>query len=208
SSIDRHGRYAYGNQPGVAQWNLTRFAETLLSLIDPDEKRAIEIATEALETFAHRYQHHWLAGLRRKLGLFNEEAGDATLIDALLAWMDEAKADFTNTFADLERELRPEDPRHANEGFLHWHTRWLHRLQRQPQSPAESDALRRAHNPAFIPRNHLVEAALGAAEHNDPSVMKRLLDVLATPYDHSRQAPEHRSPAPASDRCYQTFCGT
>ncbi len=208
SSIDQRGRYAYGNQPAIAQWNLTRLAETLIPLLHPEEAPAIELAQAALGRFASRYQQHWLTGLRRKLGLFTEEPEDPALIDSLLTGMQQTKADFTNTFAGLDRALPAVDAPRTDEAFHQWHARWLARLGRQPQSPAQSDELRRAHNPAFIPRNHLVEAALAAAEQNDLSVMQRLLAVLATPYDHNRPAPDYRSPAPDGAADYQTFCGT
>ena len=205
SSIDSRGRYAYGNQPAIAQWNLTRLAETLLPLLDENLERAIALATEALQGFADRYQHHWLTGMRRKLGLGNEEAGDRALIESLLAWMQQTKADFTNTFAGLT----PTPAGAAcDAGFSEFHSRWVDRLSRQPQTPTESEALCRASNPAFIPRNHLVEAALAAAEQGDLGVMDRLLDVLARPYDHDRQLPEYRQPAPDSAAGYQTYCGT
>jgi serine/tyrosine/threonine adenylyltransferase len=208
SSIDVRGRYAYGNQPGIAQWNLSRFAETLLPSIDANAERAVALATEALERFATRYQYHWLAGMRRKLGLFNEEPEDEALFEALLAWMQKTKADFTNTFAELARTLATHDTRCADAEFVRWHERWRDRLSRQPQSPAESDELRRAHNPVFIPRNLQVEAALAAAEKNELGPMRRLLEVLAAPYDSSRHAPELRAPAPDNGVRFQTFCGT
>jgi uncharacterized protein YdiU (UPF0061 family) len=208
SSIDSRGRYAYGNQPAIAQWNLARLAETLIPLIDPKEDRAVEIATEALGEFTRSYQHHWREGMRRKLGLFATEPDDLALIETLLAWMHQTKADFTNTFAGLTHTLPADDPRRDDEGFRHWHERWLARLRQQSQSLAESEQLRRAHNPAFIPRNHLVEAALAAAEQHDFSVMERLLDVLATPYDYARDGAEYRQPAAEGDERYQTYCGT
>ncbi len=208
SSIDRHGRYAYGNQPAVAEWNLARFAETLLPLLHTEEAKAIELAKEALGKFGERYQQHGLAGMRRKLGLFTEEAADAALVEALLGWMQETKADYTNTFAGLGRERPVREAGWTDETFLVWHERWVARLGRQPQSSAESDALRRAHTPAFIPRNHLVEAALAAAEGGDLSAMERLLDVLGKPYEHAREAPEYRQPAPEGGAGYRTFCGT
>lgn len=210
SSIDAHGRYAYGNQPGIAQWNLTRFAETLLPLLDASEERSIAVATELIGGFAKRFQHHWLTGMRRKLGLFNGEPGDTALIETLLAWMQKTKADFTNTFAGLAHTIPQDEPRHAHADaeFVRWHAHWLARLARQPQSLAESERLQRAHNPAFIPRNHLVEAALAAAHLNDLCAMERLLDVLDAPFDHERHDPDYRQPAPPGSACYQTFCGT
>ena len=208
SSIDARGRYAYGNQPAIAQWNLTRLAETLIPQLHPEEAPAIELAKTALGRFAPLYQQHWLTGMRKKLGLFTAEPEDPALIESLLTWMQRTKADFTNTFAELTPTLHDTDPRRADNEFSAWHARWLARLGRQPQSLTDFDKLRHAHNPAFIPRNHLVEAALAAAEQNNLTVMQRLLDVIASPYDHTRHAPEYRSPAPVSEAAYQTFCGT
>lgn len=209
SSIDRNGRYAYGNQPRIAQWNLARLAEALLPLLHPEEKTAIDLANAAVQRFADRFQQHSLAGMRRKLGLFNEETEDVALVETLLAWMHRAKADFTNTFAALAEgtavagSCEPEDSE-----LRAWHERWQARLQRQSQTSAESAQLRRAHNPAFIPRNHLVEAALAAAQQGDLTVMERLLAVVTDPYNHDRSVSEYRAPAPESAARYRTFCGT
>ena len=208
SSIDAHGRYAYRNQPGIAQWNLTRLAETLLPLLHAEEEPAVALATEALGGFAAQFQQHWLAGMRAKLGLGTAEADDGALVQALLAWMEKTRADFTNTFADLPVTLASGDPRAQDEEFARWHASWVARLARQPQRADEMEALRRAHNPAVIPRNHLVEAALAAAERGDLGVMERLLHGLAAPYDRTRAAAEYRQPAPAGGEDYRTFCGT
>ena len=212
STIDRHGRYAYGNQPSIAQWNLTRFAECLLPLLHPEENAAIALAEEALGRFADRFQHHWLAGMRRKLGLFNEESADAALCKGRLEWMHRAKADYTNTFAALAQAAPSGEPPSAisaDADFVAWHGGWRERLGRQPQTPDEATSLRRASTPAFIPRNHVVEAALAAAEQGELGVMERLLDVLSAPYDHDRAAPEYREPASAEvTQAYRTFCGT
>lgn len=212
SSIDARGRYAYGNQPAIAQWNLTRLAETLLPLLHKEESAAIELAEAAVEDFGPQFQRHMLAGMRRKLGLFTEETEDAALIETLLVWMHKTKADFTNTFAGLRADAAAGGAAPADTEFRQWRERWQARLGRQPQSAAESERLRRANNPAVIPRNHLVEAALAAAaEKGDLGPMERLLDVLAKPFDHERRyAPEYLSPAPAiaGAEPYQTFCGT
>ncbi|WP_345779922.1 protein adenylyltransferase SelO [Horticoccus luteus] len=211
SSIDRHGRYAYGNQPAIAQWNLARFAEALLPLLDAKEELAVERATASLAAFGPQFRAHSLAGMRRKLGLGNEETDDAALVEDLLAWMHAAKADFTNTFAGLtvERASAGNDEAGESDGaFRTWHERWVARLGRQTLTREAAGALRRASNPAFIPRNHLVEAALGAAVAGDVGPMERLLDVLARPYDHERAAPEFRAPAADGGVGYRTFCGT
>jgi serine/tyrosine/threonine adenylyltransferase len=208
SSIDTYGRYAYGNQPRIAQWNLARLAESLSPVLHREEEAAVALATKSLESFTARFAHHWLAGMRKKLGLFNEEPADRELADTLLKWMHELKADFTNTFAALAESTATDAAAAKDPEFARWHEMWQARLGRQPQSSDESLQLRRAHNPAFIPRNHLVEAALAAAEQGDLSVMHRLLDVLTNPFDHERDEPDYRRPAPAGGACYQTFCGT
>ena len=201
SSIDRHGRYAYGNQPQIAQWNLARLAEALLSVLHPQEEAAIALANQALGGFGERYQRHWLAGMRRKLGLFNEEPEDGALIESLLTWMHATKADYTNSFADLER-VAP----------TAWAERWQARLARQSQSLEEAMRRRCANCPAVIPRNHRVEEALAAAEQGDVGVLERLLAVLAAPYDYARaraaDVAEYRVPAPDGGEAYRTFCGT
>ena len=209
SSIDHGGRYAYGNQPPIAQWNLARLAEAMLPLFDPDADRAVERATEALDRFPDLFNQHWLDGMRAKLGLFTREDDDEALVNDLLAWMQRRSADFTNTFRSLTSgRLARRLASSADPELEAWHRRWEARRGRQPQSPAEAEALMRQHNPAFIPRNHNVEAALTAATTgHDLSVMERLLEVLATPYDHDRDLPMFSAPG-SGERPYRTFCGT
>jgi uncharacterized protein YdiU (UPF0061 family) len=207
SSIDRQGRYAYGNQPQIAQWNLARLAEALLPLLHADEKQAVEVANTAIESFKTTFERHWLTGMRAKLGLFTEEAADRALIESLLVWMRENKADFTNTFSSLSNAgntMLYDDP-----AFMAWHAQWQARLQQQPQPAGEVQERMRAHNPAVIPRNHKVEEALAAAvEREDLNVMQRLLEALAKPYDHSQERPEFSTPSGLTPGAYQTFCGT
>ena len=215
SSIDPGGRYAYGNQPSIAQWNLARLAEAMLPLFDRDVDRAVERARAALGRFPVLFEQHWLDGMRAKLGLFTQEDADKALVDDLLTWMQRRSADFTNTFRSLsslgqgfggQAGGRPVDSESDA-----WHRRLAARRARQPQSPAEAESLMRRHNPAFIPRNHNVEEALLAATTaGDYSVMERLLDVLATPHDYGRDVPTFGSPGPSSsgERPYRTFCGT
>jgi uncharacterized protein YdiU (UPF0061 family) len=218
SSIDEGGRYAYGNQPPIAQWNLARLAEAMLPLFDPDADRAVERATEALGRFTDLFNRHRLDGMRAKLGLFTPEDDDESLVNDLLAWMQRRSADYTNTFRSLTAGRLVGDSmlarRSLGEGesadpeLEAWHRRWEARRGRQPHTPAEADALMRQHNPAFIPRNHNVEAALLAATaHHDLSLMDQLLGVLATPYDHDRDLPMFSAPG-VGDRSYRTFCGT
>ena len=197
SSIDRNGRYAYGSQAPIAQWNLARLAEAMLPLFHEDEKQAVEVANGLIPRFEGRFKHHWLAGMRAKLGLMTEEVEDAVLIQDLLDWMKETGADFTNTFRDLTNgRLEP----------MEWHLRWSERLKRQPQSAAEISQLMRRSNPAFIPRNHKVEEALATANGGDLNPLQRLLTVLADPFDHTLELPEFSEPS--GQDSYQTFCGT
>ena len=226
SSIDHGGRYAYGNQPPIAQWNLARLAEAMLPLFHADQDRAAERATAALNTFPDLFHQQWLDGMRAKLGLCTHEEGDNALVNDLLDWMKRRSADFTNTFRSLAggpAASAPAELRRVKEGpplqarasqvpggdaaFQAWHDRWLARRARQPQSTEEADALMRQHNPAVIPRNHQVEAALTAATDGDYSVMTRLLEVLAAPYDHDRDVSAFTEPGPR-ELPYRTFCGT
>ncbi len=216
SSIDRAGRYAYANQPPIAQWNLTRLAEAMLPLFVPDgadQTRGVELATIEIERFAVSFEVHWLKGMRAKLGLFSEEDEDKALVDDLLAWMHRHSADFTNTFRDLstayvdDEDQAVEEPKAPDEEWRAWRDRLEARRARQPQSLRDAELLMRQHNPAFIPRNHKVEEALDAAMGNDFSVMERLLDVLRSPYDYSRDLPDFSTP-PRDPHGYRTFCGT
>jgi len=209
SSIDRRGRYAYGNQPPIAQWNLARLAEALLSQLHPEESQAIKRAEEILAHFAPRFLHHWHTGMRRKLGLIHEDPEDPALIEVLLAWMKKQGADFTNTFRALSAEELTDETLLADDAFLGWHRQWTERRDWQDASRAESVRCMQSHNPAFIPRNAKVEEALEAAESNgDYSVMERLMAVLAHPYDYSVDHPDYTQPRDPGEGVYRTFCGT
>ena len=208
SSIDHAGRYAYGNQSPIAHWNLTRLAEAMLPLFDADMDTAVERATVSLDTFVDQFERHWLNGMRAKLGLFTQEPEDTTLVQELLGWMKGASADFTNTFRTLCDATLCADATKADPELAQWHGRLEARRGRQPQTAVESEELMRRHTPAFIPRNHLVEEALSAATTEyDYAVMERLLDVLATPYDHTRDRPRFTEPGTGGGQ-YRTFCGT
>jgi uncharacterized protein YdiU (UPF0061 family) len=207
SSIDRNGRYAYRNQPGIAQWNLTRLAEAMLPLFDEDQARAAELATIEIEKFADSFESHWLAGMRAKLGLFNEEDDDRALAEDLLEWMHRRSADFTNTFRDLSAGSVPDAAKADDTEWNVWRNRLEARWARQPQPLREAEALMRRHNPAFIPRNHKVEEALDAAMGSDLAPFNRLVEVLRKPYDYTRDLPEYSTP-PANALGYRTFCGT
>jgi len=202
SSIDTHGRYAYANQAPIAQWNLARLAETLLSFIDKDREEAIRIATERIEAFPAIYTTHWLAGFRAKIGLASEEDGDLDLVQALLDAMQLARADFTITFRALSNGMEPE-------ALKNWLPAWRERLARDPQTAEERHKLMRAVNPAYIPRNHRVEAVISAAvEQQDFAPFEEMLRVLMTPYEEQAGAETYAEAAPEGEQVYRTFCGT
>lgn len=210
SSIDHGGRYAYANQPRICHWNLARFGETLLPLLDDDSDKALAIANEVLGTFQDRYGKALMTGMRRKLGLFTEEAGDAQLAQELLNAMAEGQADFTKTF----RLLDPESDAKVRvlfadaEKYDAWAPRWRERLQREPLDAETRRMTMRAVNPAYIPRNHRVEAVLAAAiERDDYAPFEELLKVLAHPYVELPGFAGYAEPAPP-DPGYRTFCGT
>ena len=207
SSIDHQGRYAYGNQPKIAQWNLARFAETLLPLLHADREEATRLAEIEILSFPALYQRYWLTGMRAKLGLPNAEEGDTALAESLLTCMQLARADFTNTFAGLSGAQKPVVFDDAI--FGDWYERWLERASRQPGGVEAARARMQTVNPVVIPRNHLVEEALLQAEsEGNLEATIALIEVLAQPYTLPKE-PEHYCTLPEpSKRVYQTFCGT
>jgi serine/tyrosine/threonine adenylyltransferase len=210
SSIDTGGRYAYGQQADIASWNLTRFAETLLPLIDADTDRAVAAATGVLEGFIEYHAACWLGVLRAKLGLSavpEQEASDRALAKDFLSLLQRGRIDFTNGFRALNDLASGQSGSPAelfpSADFAAWQQRW------QARRPANTAAMRTA-NPCYIPRNHRVEAVLEAAvENGDLQPFERLLDVLARPFDARPEDAEFAEPAPPEvTACYQTFCGT
>lgn len=209
SSIDRYGRYAYGNQPDIGAWNLTRFAETLVPLLDDDREQAVDLAKGVIDKYKDIYHCNWLGGMRAKLGLSNQKAEDETLINDLLDIMEKYEADFSNTFIALTFDQLSNMELFKSEEFTQWHKRWQARLDRHEGSKEISHQLMRNTNPALIPRNHRVEEALEAAvEEGNYTVMKRFLDVLANPYAHSEKQVEYAKLPSPSHYPYRTFCGT
>jgi uncharacterized protein YdiU (UPF0061 family) len=216
SSIDHSGRYAYANQPAVAQWNLARFAETLLLLIDPEPEKAVSHAAEVIRPFIARFDARILERMRRKIGLAAALEGDTDLIRRLLTTMQHSEADFTLTFRRLA--LAAESPGEqtalrelfaATSDINGWLRDWQERLTCDPQTVAERVASMRAVNPAFIPRNHRVEAALNAAsEGGDYGPFRKLLGILQRPYEDQPEVGEYGLPPQPSERVLQTFCGT
>ena len=209
SSIDTQGRYAYGNQPYIGGWNLARFAETLLPLLHDNQEQAVQIAQDAISEYSKLYRREWLAGMRAKLGLFHEEAQDEALIENLLNMMQKYRADFTNTFRALTLDTLDDTALFGTPEFVEWLELWRARRSGQQGSKDASDQLMRNSNPAVIPRNHRVEAALeSAVKRGDYSVMENLLAVLTNPYAYSPEQAEYAVlPAPSA-RPYRTYCGT
>lgn len=209
SSIDRHGRYAYGNQPKMGVWNLYRFAESILPLIDEDRDKSIEIAEEILEDFDEIFQKYWLKGMRSKLGIFNEEKDDETFIEELLNMMKKHRADYTNTFVHLTYESLNDEDLFKEEDFKIWKDKWIKRLSRQDQSMDLSKELMKKSNPAVIPRNYQVEKALkSAVEDKDLTELKILLNILSSPYDYDKIPREYMKSPDPSFLPYVTYCGT
>ncbi len=202
SSIDHYGRYAYANQPKIAEWNLARFAEALLPLLDSDEGKAQVLAQDELEKFSTLYDRHFIVGMRSKLGLTSAEDEDKNLIRDLLHLMYEQKSDYTNTFLDLTFDR-------LDESFSPWKTRWERRLNREGGNWEAAQELMKRSNPAIIPRNHRVEEALRpAVQSGDYGPLRELLNVLENPFSHNPKQAEFSKPPEASATPYRTFCGT
>jgi serine/tyrosine/threonine adenylyltransferase len=216
SSIDEFGRYAYANQPRIALWNLSRLAECLLPLFGDDQEKAIGDAETALAEFAEQFNAAYKGGLRSKLGLSTEQDGDQALAQDLLDAMAKARADFTLTFRGLcEAVLDPAADRRVRTLFddpvLYddWAVRWRTRLNVERKSPAELQTAMRLANPAYIPRNHRVEAVIKAAVDNeDYTPFETLLSVLSKPYEDQPSFAEFTAPPQPHERVCRTFCGT
>ena len=209
SSIDRRGRYAYGNQPRIAAWNLARLADTLLPLIDDDEDKAIDLAQEVIASFADLYRERWLDGMRAKLGLRLKEDEDRAIADELLRLMHDHGADFTDTFRALTLGRTEPLPMYTNAQWMQWYDGWRARVEREGVPWDEVRARMRQANPAVIPRNHRVEEALAAAVDDDNlGPARRLLAALSDPYAYSEEQEEFAVLPEPSPRPYITFCGT
>ena len=206
SSIDKLGRYSFANQAPIIKWNLSRFAECLIPLIDKNEDTAIKIATEIIDNFEKIYEVKWLNMMRDKLGLFGENINDRELINNLLSWMENNKADYTNTFCYL-MNIRVNDSEIYNDkSFINWLDVWKKRsLMNNGSKEKQLDIMLNV-NPSVIPRNHKVEEALTSANDDDLKVMNKLLSVLDKPYGNQKGIEEYQSPS--GNKEYQTFCGT
>ena len=209
SSIDAQGRYAFTNQPAIGQWNLARFAETLLSSIDDDKDRAVSQATKRLEAFMPAFQTHWTRLMRQKLGLFAEEAGDTQLANDLFNVMHGARADFTLTFRALAAHLDADTSiAEGSPEMSAWLAAWRARQERERQSPEARRALMESVNPIFTPRNHRVEQALALATTGDFTAYDRLLAAVSQPFLARADITDLAQPPKPEERVLQTFCGT
>ncbi len=209
SSIDLHGRYAYFNQPAIAKWNLERFAESLIPLIDKDKKRAVEIATNIMGTFPEKYKTSWLEMMRNKLGIIDSDSEDEKLIIELLSWMHLNKADYTNTFCYLMDELYIEDKTFKDNQFISWKKRWKKRREIKNNTFENSIKIMRNSNPLVIPRNHKVEEALKAAtDYNDITKLNKLLKLFENPYKKTTELSIYQTSPSQTNKKYQTYCGT
>ena len=208
SSIDHQGRYRFNNQPAIAQWNLARFVETLLTLFDEDEAVAMEMGTEIVKGFASYYEAYYLDIMRKKLGLKNAEMEDQNLVNDLLVAMEKYEADYTNTFVDLTHDSLDGATLYHSIEFKNWYEAWQSRLKREATSKEDVFSLMKSHNPILIPRNQFVEDALTSLlEEDDMSKVNELMRLLADPFEHNdeqmkwSQKQIDRSP-------YMTYCGT
>lgn len=208
SSIDTEGRYSYQNQVAMVSWNLCRFAETLLPLISDDEDKAINIAQDCLAKFTDLAISNLISGMCSKIGIFEPDSNDESLLNGLLDMMKKYKEDYTNTFLALTFKDFPKSRMFVTDEFSVWYKRYQDRIKSQGKSKEEIFNLMKNSNPAVIPRNHRVEEALTASENGDFSVMNNLLKALANPFEHSDFQKEYSKPAPKSQCDYKTYCGT
>ena len=200
SSIDQLGRYAYDHQPKITKWNLTRFAECLIPLINKNEDEAIKLATNALDNFEQNYENKWLNMMRDKLGLFGEDNGDKNLITELLNWMYKKKADYTNTFVFLMNEEIIDLETYNDKDFKLWKIKWIKRLNMFGATNDKSIELMRSTNPMVIPRNHKIEESLILADSGDLTLFDKLIEILKNPYQVNKSDLEFMSTAPYSDK--------
>lgn len=202
SSIDHHGRYAFGNQPSIAQWNLARLADALLPLLDEDQNKAIEVGEEIIHSFKEKYEIKFHKMMKKKLGLITDEVDDVILIQELLDTMEKNKLDYTNTFRDLMND------KVNNETLKIFKDKWKIRIDKQNRSHEEVLTLMRNNNPVVIPRNHKVEESLKEAHKGNLVSFNNLLNALKDPYTERSDLTLYQQPAPETDKKYKTFCGT
>ena len=209
SSIDLHGRYAYYNQPAIAKWNLERFAESLIPLINKDKNLGLEIASEVMNSFSEKYKKSWLDMMKKKLGLVGSDVNDQNLILDLLTWMHKNKADYTNTFCSLMGKLSVKNQIFNDQDFLIWKKKWEKRAELNDNTLANSREIMKNANPLLIPRNHIVEKILSDAdEKNDLDSLNEFLKVMKDPYKTFPRIEKFQSTPSTKKETYVTYCGT
>ncbi len=202
SSIDHHGRYAFGNQPSIAQWNLARLADAILPLLHEDQNKAIEVGEEIIHSFKEKYEIKFHKMMKRKLGLITDENDDVILIQELLDTMEKNNLDYTNTFRNLM------NGKSINDNLKNFHDKWKIRIDKQNRSHEEILTLMKNANPVVIPRNHKVEESLKEAHKGNLVSLNNLLGALKEPYSELSDLTLYQQPAPETDKKYRTFCGT
>ena len=207
SSIDLHGRYAFGNQPNIAEWNLARFAESILPLFDLDNKKAVSIAEQEINNFKDIFKNNFTKMMKGKLGLISNEIEDDKLMKDLFQLMFKNEADYTNTFVYLMNGSVPQEKLIKDKNFIEWKNKWNSRLSKN-QDIIKAKELMTKNNPIIIPRNHLIESALSKAEQGNLDEFNKLILALKDPYKDNGQYTGLKNPAPQSEKKYQTFCGT
>ena len=207
SSIDKMGRYAYCNQPIITKWNLARLAECLIPLIDTNQNKSIELATDIINSFEKKYEEKWMEMMRHKLGLSILDEKDKFLILDLLTWMHQHKADYTNTFCYLMEEKIQNDKIYTDYHFKIWKKRWQERLKKEKNIQDKSIELMKKNNPIVIPRNHKIEEVLNAAQEDNLKPYLRLLEILKKPYSSREDLKDYQTLSNSNEK-YKTFCGT
>jgi len=208
SSIDHHGRYKYGSQAQVGHWNLTKLAESLLPLLHKNIDEGIKLAEVAIDQYANEFNSAWISGMRSKLGLFEEEEKDFTLAQGLLEWMENSKADYTETFRDLAYENLTKNEIYKSLAFKKWHSSWQERLSRNSKPIKSALSMMRKYNPVIIPYNYLVEEVLSTAERGNMQPFFALLSALERPFEFSSSNEVFLNSSEGPNPNFKTFCGT
>ncbi len=207
SSIDHYGRYSFGNQPVIIQWNLARFAESLIPLLDSDEEKAIRIGEEHIDSFDNLFANHFHEMMKQKLGLITNETDDKILIEKILSLMLKNQSDYTNTFRYLINGKLPQEKLLNDPEFLEWEKVWKKRIETNQNKESAMEMMMKT-NPAYIPRNHKVEEAIQYYEKGEDASFKKLLRVLQHPYQEDVDLTDYQKPSSPSEKVYKTFCGT
>ena len=208
SSIDHNGRYAFGNQPKIIKWNISRFAEALLSIIHHDKEKSLQLAQASIDQFDEIWKMKYYGMMLNKIGIDNNDESLYLLVDELLDCMKNLNMDYTNTFWSLSHDNIPEDSLINGSDFKPWLKKWQDYID-MSSGMKQAKHMMKKHNPAIIPRNHLVEQALEEMVNGNPNSFKRLLSIISMPYQYQDGLDEFMKPPESKfERNYQTYCGT